>query len=107
MLEIFLRYVTYISTFRFHVYGRQDLNRVQHYFSAEKQPTLWHALSVIEQLQTVWEAKRDDPKYNLYQDAIQDGLDKLSKYYSCFNQKPSYILALGKCYKYFHGIGFN
>jgi len=68
---------------------------------------LWCMLPVIEELQMAWEVKRDDLKYNLYWDAIQDGLNKLSKYYSHFDQKPSYILALGKCYKYFHGIGFN
>jgi len=57
---------------------------------------LWCALPVIENLQTAWEAKRDDDRYILYRDAIQDGLNKLKKYYSCFNQKPAFILALGK-----------
>lgn len=56
---------------------------------------LWHALPAIEELQMMWEAKHDD-KYILYQNAIQDRLDKLSKYYSHFDQKPCYILALGK-----------
>lgn len=42
------------------------------------------------------EAKHDDERYILYWDAIQDGLDKLKKYYSCFNQKPTFILALSK-----------
>jgi hypothetical protein len=44
---------------------------------AEKQPTLWCALLVIEELQTAWEAKLDNPKYALYHDAISDGLEKL------------------------------
>ena len=57
---------------------------------------LWHALPVIENLQTAWEAKLDDDRYILYRDAIQDGLDKLKKYYSRFDQKPTFILALGK-----------
>jgi hypothetical protein len=80
----------------FRSYDRQDSDRVLHYFSAEKQPTLWRALPAIEELQTAWEAKRDDEKYILYRNAIQDGLDKLNKYYSRFDQKPCYILALGK-----------
>jgi hypothetical protein len=69
---------------------------VLHHFSAEKRPTLWRALPVIEELQTAWEAKRDSPKYALYHDAINDGLDKLNKYYSRFDQKPCFILALSK-----------
>ena len=69
---------------------------MQHKFSAQKQPTLWRALPVIEDLQTAWEAKCDDEKYSMYRNAINDGLEKLKKYYSRFDQKPSYILALGK-----------
>ena len=62
----------------------------------EKQPTLWHALPLIEELQTAWEAKCNDQKYIVFRNAIQDGLDKLKKYYSRFDQKPAFILALGK-----------
>jgi len=51
---------------------------------------------VIEDLQTAWEAKLADAKYALYHDAISDGLEKLKKYYSRFDQKPSFILALGE-----------
>jgi len=57
---------------------------------------LWCALPVIENLQTAWEAKCDDDRYILYRDATQDGLNKLKKYYSSFDQKPTFILALGK-----------
>jgi hypothetical protein len=51
---------------------------------------------VIKDLQTAWEVKRNDERYILYWDAIQDGLNKLKKYYSHFDQKPAFILALGK-----------
>ncbi|KAF5382025.1 hypothetical protein D9615_004467 [Tricholomella constricta] len=71
-----------------------DSNRVLHHFSAEQQPTLYRALPALEDLQTVWEAKRANPKYHLYHTALQDGLDKLSKYYSKFDDKPWYILAI-------------
>ena len=67
-----------------------------HHFSAEKRPTLWRALPVIENLQTAWEAKCNSLKYALYHDAINNGLDKLNKYYSRFDQKPCFILALGR-----------
>jgi hypothetical protein len=43
-----------------------------------------------------WEEKRDDPHYILYKAAIDDGLTKLNKYYSRFDEKPSFILGLGK-----------
>jgi len=43
-------------------------------FSAEKQLTLWQALPTIEELQTAWEAKCDNPHYVTYQTAISDRL---------------------------------
>ena len=57
---------------------------------------LWRALPLIEDLQTAWEAKLKERRYTIYHNAIQDGLDKLKKYYSRFDQKPAFILALGK-----------
>jgi len=69
---------------------------LQHFFSSEHLPTLWRALPAIEALQTAWEAKRDDPRFALYSAAINKGLAKLQKYYSRFDEKPSYVLALGK-----------
>jgi DNA replication protein DnaC len=50
---------------------------------------------VIEDLQTAWEAKCDNAKYAVYHNAINDGLEKLKKYYSRFDQKPAFVLALG------------
>lgn len=52
-------------------------------------------LPAIEKLQTAWEAKLNSLHMSIYHDAISDGLNKLKKYYSRFNKKPSYILALG------------
>ena len=66
-----------------------------HYFSSETHPTLWRVLPAIERLQSAWEAKRDDPKYILYREALTDGLEKIKKYYLRFDEKPVYILALG------------
>lgn len=74
----------------------QDSNRVQQYFSSENVPTLWRALPAIEELQTAWEEKRDNPQYAIYKPAINDGLAKLNKYYSKFDEKPNYILSLSK-----------
>jgi hypothetical protein len=74
----------------------QDSRALQHCFSYERLPTLWRALPAIEALQTAWEAKRDDPHFAIYSGAINEGLSKLQKYYSRFDEKPSYVLALGK-----------
>jgi len=53
-------------------------------------------LPAIEALQTAWEAKRKGPHFAIYYDVINKGLAKLQKYYSQFDKKPSYVLALGK-----------
>ncbi len=74
----------------------QDSNCIQQYFSSEKQATLWRALPALEELQTAWETKRDSVKYSLYKDALDDGLTKIGKYYSRLDQKPAFVLALGK-----------
>jgi len=76
----------------------KDANRIQQHFSSDKKPTLWRALPAIERLQTAWESKASDPKYNLYRDALSDGLKKLKKYYTCFDEKPAYVLSLGGCF---------
>lgn len=74
----------------------QDSNRIQQYFSAEKQPTLWRALPAIEGLQTTWEAKHNKRLFAKYWDAIADGLSKINKYYSRFDEKLAFILDLSK-----------
>ena len=50
----------------------------------------------IQQTQTAWKMKLDNPKYALYKNALADGLGKIGKYYSHLDEKPSTILALGK-----------
>jgi hypothetical protein len=72
----------------------KDSNDIQELFSSEQQPTLWHALPVLEELQTAWEDKRSSPHFLLYQDAIDAGLGKLQKYYSCIDTKLVFILSL-------------
>jgi hypothetical protein len=74
----------------------QDSNNIQQYFSSEKLPTLWRALPALEELQTAWEKKHDDPKYAMYKNALKDGLRKLNKYYSRLDKNPVFVLALGK-----------
>jgi hypothetical protein len=74
----------------------QDSNQIQQYFSTEKQPTLWRALPAIEELQTAWEAKCHKRSFAKYHDAIDDGLMKIKKYYSHFNEKPAFIIALSE-----------
>ena len=73
----------------------KDSNDIQELFSSEQQPTLWHTLPALEELQTAWEDKQTLPRFLLYQDAINTGLGKLQKYYSHIDTKPVFILSLG------------
>jgi hypothetical protein len=72
----------------------QNSNQILHHFSADKCPTLYHVFLAIETLQTAWEAKAANPKYEVYSEAINNGLQKLKKYYLKFDEKPIYILSL-------------
>ena len=74
----------------------KDANSILHYFSSERHPTLWRAIPAIERLQSAWEAKRDHHRYELYSNALTDGLEKIRKYYLRFDQKPAYIVSLGR-----------
>jgi hypothetical protein len=74
----------------------QDSNRILHHFSADKHPGLYRALPALEDLQSAWEAKLNNPCFEIYHEAIRDGLTKLMKYYCKFDEKPAYILALSK-----------
>jgi hypothetical protein len=74
----------------------QDSNRILHHFSADKHPGLYRALPALEDLQSAWEAKLKEPRFKIYHEAIEDGLIKLKKYYCRFDEKPAYILGLGK-----------
>jgi hypothetical protein len=52
--------------------------------------------------------KRDSTRFKHFRGAIQKGLDKIRKYYSKFDEKPVYILALGMSQPYlYHGISVN
>ena len=85
----------------------QDSNQIQQYFSSEKELTLWCALPALEELQTAWEKKHDNPKYTLYKDALSKGPEKIRKYYSQLDDKPSFMLVLGKYFFLFQLASFN
>ena len=72
----------------------QDSNLIRQYFSAEQQPTLWHAFLALKELQSAWEKKQDAPRFDLYKDALASSLKKLWKYYSQLDEKLSFVLAL-------------
>ena len=74
----------------------RTLIRFSNTFLPKKQPTLWCVLPALEDLQSKWEKKRDSPRFDLYKDALTDGLEKLKKYYFRLDEKPSFVLALGK-----------
>ncbi|KAM6492375.1 hypothetical protein JOM56_012100, partial [Amanita muscaria] len=71
-----------------------DSNEVLHHFSSVKYPNIYRALPAFECLQTRWEKRLANERYELYHNALKYGLAKLSKYYSKFDKKPSFILAL-------------
>jgi len=73
-----------------------DANAIQHLFSYGNQLALWHAILTFEGLQTAWEEKRDSAKYELYKQALTCALEKIKRYYSKFDEKAMYILALGE-----------
>jgi hypothetical protein len=91
ILAVSFRYFS-LMTVNLHIH--QDSNRVLHHFSADKHPSLYRALPTIEDLQSAWEAKLDNPQFEIYHDAVRDGLVKLMKYYCRFDEKPAYIIAL-------------
>ncbi|KAG2061968.1 hypothetical protein BDR06DRAFT_1015995 [Suillus hirtellus] len=67
-----------------------DANGIQQYCSSESQPTLWHAIPAFKELKMAWEWKCDMPKYELYQLALQKGLEKVNKYYQKMDEKCSF-----------------
>jgi hypothetical protein len=75
-----------------------DANSIQHLFSYENQPSLWRAIPAFEELQTAWEEKCALQNYSLYKASLDRALQKLDKYYSKFDEKYVYVLALGKFY---------
>ncbi|KAG2131105.1 hypothetical protein BD769DRAFT_1355427 [Suillus cothurnatus] len=58
------------------------------------QPTLWHAIPAFKELKMVWEWKHNMPKYELYQVALQKGLERVNKYYQKMDEKCEYVLVL-------------
>lgn len=79
-----------------------NANDIQHLFSSNNQPTLWHAIPAIDEFQTAWETKCDLDKYALYKVALKCGLNKIGKYYSKFDDKDVYVLALSKSTSHYH-----
>lgn len=71
-----------------------DITHIQQLFSSQKDATMYRVIPAIENLLTLWETKLKDPDFALYHDAIQDGIDKLQKYYVKFDRKPAYIIGL-------------
>jgi hypothetical protein len=63
---------------------------------------LWRALSAIEELQTAWEEKAEDPEFKLYKEALNNGIEKLRKYYNRFDNRPLFVLSQGKVLLFIH-----
>ncbi|KAF8993036.1 hypothetical protein BDZ89DRAFT_973135 [Hymenopellis radicata] len=63
-------------------------------WSSSEKPTIWSVIPAYEKLLKQWTTKRKDPRFELYYPAIDAGIAKFEKYYSKFDLKPSYILAM-------------
>ena len=72
-----------------------DANNLQQIFSFDTQPTLWQAIPAYEELLSTWEVKLTMSVFEQYSEALQRGMEKIRKYYTKFDEKPAYILALG------------
>ena len=42
-----------------------------------------------------WDDKLADPTYIAYHTAIEDGCEKVKKYYCAFNKRPAFALSIG------------
>ncbi|KAF9018327.1 hypothetical protein BDZ89DRAFT_960222, partial [Hymenopellis radicata] len=71
-----------------------DPHGIQQSWSSSETPTIYSVLPAYETLLRAWTIKRNDPKYTLYHSALDAGFEKFDKYYSKFDLKPSYILAM-------------
>ena len=58
-------------------------------------------IPLIEDLLSRWDDKLNDPTYIAYHTALQDGIDKLRKYYCAFNDRPAFILSVCKSFDIF------
>ncbi|KZS86441.1 hypothetical protein SISNIDRAFT_420903, partial [Sistotremastrum niveocremeum HHB9708] len=72
----------------------KDVQRIQQIFSSETLPTLWRAIPVFERLQTAWEKKRDDERFELYVPGLDRAYMLWKKYYCMFDDKPVFLLAI-------------
>lgn len=76
----------------------QDANRYHQVCSSTRTPTMWQVIPALEALSSRWEKKAEDPKYELFHDALRKGLEKLNKYYKLLDEAAAYILALCACF---------
>jgi hypothetical protein len=56
---------------------------------------LWQVIPKLKQLQSAWEKKASNPKYTIYKDGLDDGLNKIITYYTKCDNKPTNILSIG------------
>ncbi|KIO23444.1 hypothetical protein M407DRAFT_78038, partial [Tulasnella calospora MUT 4182] len=73
----------------------QLANDAQHQFSAERYPTLFSAVPAVESLQTAWERRAANAKYNPHHVSLQLGLAKLKTYYTRMDSSDAYIVCMG------------
>ena len=85
--------------FNWLIYGYnlfKDSCGIQVGFCAEKHPSLWNTIPQIEELQSAWEDKQTNSKFVHFHNVLQDGLDKIKKYYIKFDAKSAVLLSVHK-----------
>ena len=75
--------------------SNQDAHDLLHKFTSENIPTLYNVFPAVEELMTAWETKSSTPRYVIFSNALQAGINKLNKYYNWFDLNPCIIVNLG------------
>jgi hypothetical protein len=73
---------------------KQEPANAQQSFSASKDPTVWHAIPVLEFLQELWENMANHPKFYDIEESIRVGLQNLQKWYRRIDDMNVYFICL-------------
>ncbi|KAF9537663.1 hypothetical protein CPC08DRAFT_651679, partial [Agrocybe pediades] len=68
----------------------------QQKLSAEKTPTLCNAVPAFDAMVSMWKSYQTDMGYP-FDDAIQEGIDKLNAYHDRIRLVPAYTMSMCKC----------
>ncbi|KAI0715453.1 hypothetical protein C8T65DRAFT_573172, partial [Cerioporus squamosus] len=70
-----------------------DVHKYQQLCLTTRAPTLHQVFSLLKTITSCWEAKAKDPTYAIFDDTLQAGIEKLTKYYRQLDNTPAYVLS--------------